>query len=126
MGTNTESTGSIPENTPYGKVMGIVKDRDQLLAVSQALTKLGIDDIKVLDGSAGVYFLDGEQDAVSATFLGDMESEMVKRYVEAVKNGLIAFAAVVEPGKAEQAAKVVKALGATEIVHFGSWVITNY
>lgn len=126
MQTNTESAGSIPENSPYGKVMGIVENREQLLAVTQAMTKLGVDDVKILDGSAGVYFLDGEQDAVADTFMGDMESEMVKRYVEAVKNGLIAFAAVVDSEKAEQAAKVVKALGATEVVHFGSWVITNY
>ena len=69
--------------------------------------------------------LGGEQDAVSQCFLDDMEAETVKHYLDAVKHGIV-FAAVVEPDTAAQAAETAKALGASEIVHFGSLVITNY
>ena len=51
---------------------------------------------------------------------------MVQRYLTAVKSGQIVFAAKVESDSVEQAAASIKALGATEIVHFGDWVITNY
>ena len=57
---------------------------------------------------------------------GDMEAEMVQRYLEAVEGGLIVFAAVVEPEAANHAATTAKGRGASEVVHFGDWVITNY
>ena len=115
-----------PEKTPYGKVIGVVNNRDQLQSVSEALSKLGVNDVEVLDGAVGVKILDGEQDAASQCFLGDMEAEMVQRYLDAVKSGLIVFAAVVEPETADQAAAAAKAQGASEVVHFGNWAITNY
>ena len=115
-----------PEKTPYGKVFGIVENRAQFQAVTEALSKLGVTDVEVLDGAVGIKVLDGDQDAVAQCFLGDMEAEMVGRYLEAVKSGLIVFAAVVEPEAADQAAESVKARGASEVVHFGNWVITNY
>lgn len=115
-----------PEKSPYGKVIGIVNNRDQLQAVSEALSKLGVNEVEVLDGAVGIKLLDGKEDAVSHCFLGDMESEMVQRYLEAVKGGLIVFAAVAEPEAADQAAETAKARGASEVVHFGNWVITNY
>jgi len=120
------STGVEPRKTPFGKVMGIVENRDQLQAVSGALSKLGVSEIDVMDGSAGLNRLDDEESAVSNCFLGDMEDQEVKRYLHAVRRGLIVFAATAEPEIAEQVAKTAKALGATEIVHFGSLVITNY
>ena len=121
-----EPIGVEPEKTPFGKVIGVVENRDQLRAVSEALAKLGVQNVEVLDGAAGVKLLDGEQDAVSQCFLGDMEAKMLQRYLDVVKNGWIVFAAVVEPERADQVADTAKARGATEVVHFGNWVITNY
>ena len=126
MKTDDGSAGQESEKTPFGKVMGVVENRDQLQAVSDALSQLGVQEIEVLDGAAGINLLGGEQVAVSQCFLGDMEAETVKHYLDAVKHGLIVFAAVVEPDTAAQAAETAKALGASEIVHFGSLVITNY
>ena len=94
MKTESGSTGLKPEKTPYGKVIGVVENRDQLQAVSEALSKLGVQDVAVLDGAAGVQLLDREQDDAAHCFLGDMEEEMVHRYLDAVKQGAIVFAAV--------------------------------
>lgn len=126
MKTDDESIAVESEKTPYGKVIGIVANRDQLQAVSEALSKLGVNDVEVFEGAAGIKLLDREQDGVSQCFLGDMEAEMVQRYLDAVKGGLIVFAAVVEPETANHAATTAKRRGASEVVHFGNWVITNY
>ncbi|MBC7817505.1 MAG: hypothetical protein IAG10_11490 [Planctomycetaceae bacterium] len=126
MKTDDGSIGVEPEKTAYGKVIGVVKNRDQLQAVSEALSKLGVQDVEVLDGAAGIKVLDSEQDAVANCFMGDMEADMVQRYLDAVKKGLIVFAAKVEPETTDQAAETAKARGASEVVHFGDWVITNY
>ena len=126
MTTLEEPIGIEPEKTPFGKVIGIVENRDQLRAVAEALSKLGVPEVEVLDGATGIKLLDGEQDAFANCFMGDMEAEMVHRYLDAVKHGRIVFAAAVEPETADQAAETAKARGATEVVHFGNWVITNY
>ena len=118
--------GSTTVSTLYGKVIGIVEQRDQLQAVCEALTQLGVQDVEVLDGAAGIQRLDGWQVAVAEYFFGDMELEMVHRYRDAVHNGLIVFAAAVVPEIADQAAESAKDRGASEVVHFGNSVIKNY
>jgi precorrin-6B methylase 2 len=115
-----------PKMTPFGKVIGIVETREKLQAVSEVLTQFGVPEVEILNGVLGVETLEDEKVAVSNYFFGDMEAVMVQRYLTAVKNGLIVFAAKVESESVEQAAASIKALGATEIVHFGDWVITNY
>src|SRR6202035_5222639 len=97
MKTLDRSAGLKPEKAPYGKVIGVVENRDELLAVSEALSELGVQEVEGLDGAVGLKLLASEQDAVSQCSLGDMEAEMVQRYLDAVKKGLIVFAAVVEP-----------------------------
>ena len=126
METVEKPVGIALDSTPYGKVIGIIKSHDQLQSVSEALSKLGVLDVEVLGGSPGVEVLSSEQDAVSQCFLGDMEEEMITRYLTAVKSGQIVFAAVAEPAIADQAAEAAKAQGASEVVYFGHWVITNY
>ncbi len=121
-----ESAIAPPKMTPFGKVIGIVETREKLRAVSEALTQFGVPEVEVLNGALGVETLEDEKVAVENFFFGDMEAVMVQRYLTAVKNGLIVFAAKVESESVEQAAASIKALGATEIVHFGDWVITNY
>jgi hypothetical protein len=106
--------------------MGVVESYDQLQAVFKALSQLKIKDFEVLDGAAGIDLLNSERQVVSNCFLGDMEEEMVHRYLKAVKHGQIVFAATVDSEHVPQAALTAKAWGATDIVHFGSLVITNY
>ena len=121
-----ESLGIAPKMTPFGKVIGIAANREMLQSVSDALIQLGVPEVEVLNGSLGVETLEDEKVAVSNYFFGDMEAVMVQRYLMAVKSGQIVFAAKIESNSVEQAAASLKALGATEIVHFGDWVITNY
>ena len=102
MKTESQATRSVSDDTPYGKVMGVVENREQLQAVSAEFSKLGIVDVNVLGGNKGVNELDHEKDAVSHFFLGDMESKMVQSYLDAVKNGQIVFAAVVSPEDAQR------------------------
>ena len=115
-----------PKMTPFGKVIGIVETREKLRAVSEALTQFGVPEVEVLNGALGVETLEDDKVAVSNYFFGDMEAVMVQRYLPAVKGGQTVFAAIVESEFVQQAAASIKALGATEIVHFGDWVITNY
>jgi precorrin-6B methylase 2 len=121
-----ESVVETPKMTPFGKVIGIVETREKLQAVSEALTRFDAAEVEVLNGALGVETLEDEKVAVENYFFGDMEAVMVQRYLTAVKSGQIVFAAKVESESVEQAAASIKALGATEIVHFGDWVITNY
>ena len=125
--TAVDGSGIAPTKvTPFGKVIGIVANREMLQSVSDALIQLGVPEVEVLKGVLGVETLEDEKVAVANYFFGDMEAVMVQRYLTAVKDGQIVFAAKVESASVEQAAASIKALGATEIVHFGEWVITNY
>ena len=126
MDTEKESVGVTLQKTLSGRLIGVVESPERFRAVSEGLKQLGVRDIDLLDGGSGVETLEDDKKAVSHFFFGDMEEVMVKRYLAAVKNGHSVFAAVVEPKSVEQAAGMVKALGATEIIHFGEWVITNY
>ena len=126
METEVGSVAVEPEKSPYGKVIGIVKNHDQLQEVTQALSMLGVQDIEVLEGADGIKVLDQEQGGTSRYFMGDMEAEVIQRYLKAVKGGQMVFAAVVESESATHAATTAKGRGASEVVHFGNWVITNY
>ena len=126
METETEAAASEAGSTLYGKVIGIVEHRVQLQAVTDALKTQGLLEIEVMAGPAGIQRLDTWRAAVSEYFFGDMEVEMVQRYLDAVQNGWLVFAAMVVPEEADQAGKAAKELGATDVVHFGNSVIRNY
>ena len=122
-----DESGIAPQKvTPFGKVIGVVTNRQVLQTVSEALIQSGVPEVEVLNGAMGVEQLEDDKLAVANYFFGDMEAVMVQRYLTAVKDGLIVFAAKVESDSVEQTAAAIKALGATDIVHFGDWVITNY
>jgi hypothetical protein len=106
--------------------MGIVENLEQLHAISEALPQIGIKEFKVLSGAQGIRFLNREEDTVADFVLGDMEPKMIQRYHSAVEKGLLVFIAAVESDKADEVAMACKARGASQVVHFGEWVITNY
>ena len=124
------STGTVdlkPRETPYGKVIGVATGDDQLRLITEAIAKLGLRNIEVLEGGEGSKVIEGWQESVAETFLGDMESELVRRFLKAVNHGLIVFAvSIVEHGTAQPVAEAAKAQGASEVVDFGTMVITNY
>lgn len=126
MTTDNAITSAESVKSPIGKVIGVVETRAQLQAVSEALSKLGVQEFDVLEGTNGINHLEDDQAAVARCFLGDMEAEMVRCYLDAVKAGRIVFAARVESEVADQAAETAKARGASDVVHFGVLVITNY
>ena len=112
--------------TPYGKVLGVTENRDQVRAVCEALRELDVTDVEVLEGVQGFVVLEAWQEAVSHCFLGDMEADIVQRCLDAVRQGSIVFAAVVDSETADRAAEAARKLGASGVVYFGAAVITNY
>lgn len=120
------SAGYEPSKVPYGKVIGIADNHAQLDQISAAVEKLGVKEMEVIDGAAGKAFLDSEYDVVFQYFLGDMEAKTILHYRNAVSHRHLIFAALVEAENAQPVAEAAKALGATEVVHFGEWVVTNY
>lgn len=114
------------QETPYGKVIGVVDDRDELRAVFAAVSAFGVERLEIECGSRGSAELEGAAEAVAGSFLGDMEEETVDRYRAAVRDGQIVFAANVDSKMANDVAQAAKSAGATGLVHFGHWVITNY
>ena len=122
-------TGTIeqnPERVLHGNIFGIIQYRHQLKALCDSLATLGVGHIKVFDGLPGIAQLEKWKEGVSEYFFGDMEGEMLQRYLDAVKNNLIVFAAPVESEMANRAAEIAKTNGASEVTHFGNSVITNY
>ena len=51
---------------------------------------------------------------------------MLQRFLDAVANDLIVFAAVVVPELVEKTARIANMQGASEVVHFGNSAVTSY
>jgi hypothetical protein len=126
MQTEYESTTVVPDITPYGKIFGVAENRDQLKRLCEALAELGIREVEIFDGSAGVQRLTTWHDASAQHLLGERETSHVLQYLEALKDHCIVFAAVVESGLENAAAETANAQGASQIVHFGNSVVTSY
>ena len=126
METETEASESKTGSTLYGKVIGVMERRDQVQPLCDELSTLGVREVEVLEGETGIKRMEKSLDAVSQFFFGDMESKMVQRYLDAVKQGMIVFVALVVPETADQAAETAKGRGALNVVHFGNSVVTNY
>lgn len=125
----TQENGTIeqdPRRALYGKLFGIIQQRHQLKALSNSLATLTTGEIEVLDANPGIDQLGKLKESVSQYFFGDMEGQMLERYLDAVKNNLIVFAVPVESEMANSAAEIAKTNGASEVTHFGNSVITNY
>ena len=126
METETEASESKTGSTLYGKVIGVMERRDQIQPLCDELSTLGVREVEVLEGETGIKRMEKSLDAVSQFFFGDMESKMVQRYLDAVKQGMIVFVALVVPETADQAAETAKGRGALNVAHFGNSVVTNY
>jgi hypothetical protein len=126
MNNDTETIEQKSDRALYGKVLGVVKYRYQLKSLCESLAMLGVREVEVLNGPSGTQRLETWKETVSQYFFGDMEGEMLQRYLDAVANDLIVFAAVVVPELADKTAEIAKIQGASEVVHFGNSAVTNY
>jgi precorrin-6B methylase 2 len=126
MQTDYETTNTAPPTTPYGKIIGVVKYRYQLKALCESLAAIGVREVEILDGSAGLHKLLAWEETFSHYILGQRETDLLTRYIDAVKSDLIVFTAAVEVGEENAAADTAKAHGATRVSHFGNSVVTSY
>ncbi len=121
-----ENPDQQPERALYGRVLGILEDRDQLKSLSASITDVAPTEVEVLDGSAGIARLEEWKDETSQYFFGDMEGDMLQRYLDAAKGDLTVFSIVVDSDAASDVAQKCKANGAVQITHFGNSAITDY
>jgi precorrin-6B methylase 2 len=126
MNSDTETVKEKPERVLYGKVAGVLQHPYQLKALVETLAKLGVREVEVLKGASGTIQLEKWKETVSQYFFGDMESDMLQGYCDAVAEGDIVFAAVVVSEQADKTAEIARMQGATDIVHFGNSAVTNY
>ncbi len=126
MHTEYETTSSALPTTPYGKIFGIVTCRDQLKTLCDSLASMGVREIEVLEGSQGLQTLQAWAESFSHYILGQREADLLAGYLQAVRNESIVFTAVVESGQENAAVTEAKAQGATDISHFGTFVVTSY
>ena len=126
MTTETDTIEQNPQQALYGKLFGIIQYRHQLKTLSNSLAAMMTGEIEVLDASGGIDQLEKIKEGVSQFFFGDMEGQMLQRYLDAVKNNSIVFAVPVDSTMANSAAEIAKTNGASEVTHFGNSVITNY
>ena len=123
---NDTETIEQPDHVLYGKVIGVVRQQSQIESLVKSLEMLGVEDVAAYSGASGTEQLQTWQEAVSQYFFGDMEGKMVQRYLDAVAEDFIVFAAVVEFELADRAAEIAKMHGASDVVHFGNSAVTNY
>ena len=126
MDTEDEALQVMTDRELYGRILGVLKNRDQLSSLCESLAELGVRDLEVLDGPTGVERIMKWHETASQFFFGDMEAEMLQRFMDAAVNGQVVFTAVVTPELANPAAEKARSQGATEVVHFGNSVITSY
>lgn len=126
METSDTSTESDMKEAFGGKVVGIVSESRRVESLCQTMLSLGLEKIELLEGPRGRERLDEWLDTASHYIFGETEQEMVQRYRDAVHQGYVIFAVDVESTDARDVAESAKREGATEVVHFGNSVITNY
>lgn len=126
MHTEYETTTAALPGTPYGKLFGVVTYREQLKPLCDSLAAVGVREIEILDGSHGIQTLLAWAESFSHYIFGQREADLLAGYLEAVRNDSIVFTAVVESGQENSAVDEAKAHGATELSHFGTFVVTSY
>jgi hypothetical protein len=126
MSNDTETIPPQSESTLYGKLMGVVTNLSQMMAICESLETLEVHDVEILTGPSGTNRLESLKETVAQYFFGDMEAKMLQGYLDAVTNDQIVFVAGLAPEIAAEAAELAKTQGAVEVVHFGNSAVTNY
>lgn len=126
MESDDEVTTVAPLTSPYEKIFGVVKYRYQLKAVRESLSAIGVPEVEIFDGGQGLHRLRAWHQQFSHFLLGECETALLLRYVDALESDLIVFAAVVDSAQAGIAAETAISRGASCVSHFGTCVVTNY
>lgn len=126
MHTDYETTAVEPLTTPYDKIFGVVKYRYQLKSVCESLSAIGVREVEILDGGQGLQKLRAWHQRFSKFLLGERETNLLSRYLDALESDLIVFTAVVDSAEAGIAAETAISRGASRVSHFGNSVVTSY
>lgn len=126
MKRETETNEPDLDRALYGRVVGVVQDGQQLTDLSNALMRMGTGDMEIHRGPAGIAALEKWKDDTDQFFFGDMEGEILQRYLDAANENLIVFSVIVESSAANEVAEMCKSNGAVEVVHFGISAVTSY
>jgi hypothetical protein len=126
MQTSGDDDGAGRPASPYGKIFGVLKYRHELKGLCLSLGAVGVLEIDVFDGTAGMLRLRTWEEQFSHYFLADRETGLLTDYREAVSNNQIVFTAVVDYDQETGAAAAAKACGATQVSSFGDSVLTIY
>jgi len=111
------------------KVMGVFDRRDDLNRFLASAEVLGAKEAEVLAGARGEHCLQQVKHSVEGfldAVLGDMESAMLKVYLQAVERGAVVFAI---PATSENRDAIVTAAvrhGAKNLAHFGQLVTESF
>lgn len=111
------------------KVMGVMDHPEKLNRLLRALDALGAEETEVLSGSAGARCLQNVKSSVGGfldAVLGDMESAMLKVYLQAVESGLVVFAVPCASENREPIVDAAIRAGAHHVVHFGQTVHESF
>ena len=104
---------------PRGKVLGVVT-KAQFEEVVKALEEAGFDKIKVFQGVEGIHLLE----RIQGFLLSDSEGEVLQQDIQELNTGHIVIEIHTPSGRADEAAKIASAHGATYLMHFGFWGVT--
>ncbi len=126
MNSHDSRTETVPERSLYGNIIGILENRRELERVQNELLKLGASNFISLNTLDGIDQMVKWRESVAQYFMGDMETKMLERYIDAARSEQGVFAVTVSPDLANEAGALAKSLGAVQVVHFGDSVITNY
>lgn len=107
-------------DTPRGKVLGIVDNREICQQVAKSLSAAGIPKVEVLSGDEGVQLLE----RVEGFFFSDMEQRVLDRHLAELKAGHAVIAIEAPADRVDEVVKIASDAGARRLVHFGSLVVT--
>jgi len=126
MQPETDSTDPNLDRALYGRLLGIIQDREKLNALSDSLTQSETGQLEIMQGPKGIGTLEKWKEDSDQFFFSDMEGEMLQRYLEAANENLVVFSIVVKSSDANEVAEMAKSSGAVEVVHFGNSAVTHY
>jgi len=119
----------IENMTLTGKVMGVFESRERLDAFRDAASLRETDEVEVFEGRDGLQCLKQFSESVEGfldALLGDMESGMLKVFMQAVERGAVVFAVPVESNERDELVRVAVQHGAKHLAHFGQLVNESF
>ncbi len=111
------------------KLMGVFEDTQALESFASRVETSFEDEVELLRGAAGQRCLEKVGETVHGfveALLGDMESGMLKVYLQAVEAGHTVFAIPVTSESRDEIVREAVQLGAKNLAHFGQLVNESF